>query len=260
MRHRRPFVFGAVIVAVLAAAVLAAARPAPVAGTVRVQSIEYPRSPETVAIGERFPVAVILEYSGLQNADLSIHFAYTDHPPTFQTGGTVRLSGSGTYRFPPCDVIVPIESSMPGGWPKLSNEWRLSADIWQGGQKLGGRAFTVLVENPKYKPSFAITGYDFVAPPDTIAVNEATLIKIHVKYLNFEPNTKIKVVLWENAQTQLLTRDSKPLHGNGTLTFGLTITPKQPGRWVIQTNLMTASGSTGLLETGQIIMEVVRTP
>jgi len=105
-----------------------------------------------------------------------------------------------------------------------------------------------------------ITGTDFGAPPDTIAVNEATRIKIHVKYSNFAPDTRIKVVLWENAQTQLLTKDSKPLKGSGKLTFGLTVTPRQSGRWVIQTNLMAASGSTDLLDTGQIIMEVVRTP
>jgi hypothetical protein len=227
--------------------------------TISIKSLQYPGSPETVAVGERIPIGVTLQYSGMTGSTYSLHLAYADFPPRFQSGGETTLSGSGTYSFPPAEIMVPASYSIPGGWPKYINEWHLKAEIWKGDKFLGGKSFTLLVENPEFKPTIEITSIDYVIPPDTIAVNEDTPIKVHMEFSNLDPNTKIKAELKDS--TGLLKSSlSKALHGKGTLNHGFTIAPKRAGAWVIEANISTTSGSLAVSDKKSFQINVVQAP
>ncbi|MCJ7444823.1 MAG: XkdW family protein [Methanotrichaceae archaeon] len=125
-------------------------------GEVSINTLQYLASPETLAIGERVPIVVGINYANLAQSTLNLHLAYADYPPRFQSGGEVTVSGSGTYLFPPAEIMVPASYSIPSGWPEYINEWHLRAEIWKEDELLAGRAFTLLVENPEYKPEVEI--------------------------------------------------------------------------------------------------------
>jgi hypothetical protein len=260
MGIRRSMIMGAFVMSCLI--LLLSAGFASIAGdqaTISISSLQYPGSPETLTIGERVPIVVTLKYSGMTNSTYSLHLAYADFPPRFQSGGEKALSGAGTYTFPPAEIMVPASYSIPGGWPKYVNEWHLKAEIWKGDKLLGGKSFTLLVENPEFKPSVEITSIDYVIPPDTIAINESTSIKVHMKYSNLDPNTKIKAELKDS--TGLLKSNlSKALHGNGTLNNGFNIAPKRAGDWVIEAKISTGSGSSSLSDKKSFQINVVQAP
>jgi len=212
-------------------------------GTVSINSLQYPASPETLSVGERVPIVVSINYANLGQSTLSLHLAYADFPPRFQSGGEATVSGSGTYLFPPAEIMVPASYSIPSGWPKYINEWHLKAEIWKEDQLVAGRAFTLLVENPENKPTVDIDSIDYVTPPDTIAIGEESLVKVHTKFSNLDAGTKIEATLRD--QSGILDSGlSKSLSGNGKLSFGgLTIKPTKAGAWVVEAAVQTVSGS-----------------
>jgi hypothetical protein len=231
--------------------------PAPV-GTINVTSVQYPGSPETLTIGERVPIIVKIAYADLVNAsEVSLHIAYTDYPPRFQAGQGAVLSGTGTYEFPVCEIMVPASYSIPSGWPKYINEWHLTAEIWKGKTKIAGRQFTVLVENPEYKPDVEIDKFDYVVPPDTIAVDEETSVKIHTIYSNLESGTKIEMVLRDSTGI-IKSNVSRSLSGSGKLTFGMIVKPKTSGSWTIEAAANTVTGSLLVGDKKSIMIQVVR--
>ncbi len=137
-------------------------------------------APETLTVGEHVPIVVNIRYTNLAESHLGVHFAYADYPPRFQMGGDVTLSGSGTYQFPPSSIMVPAAYSIPSGWPQFIIGWHLKAEIWKNDEQLlAGKAFTLLVENPEMKPDVEIGNIEYVVPPDTIAVNELSQVKIN---------------------------------------------------------------------------------
>lgn len=233
----RTLSFGAFLCSLLLIAVL------PVqAGEVSIVSLQYPASPQTLTVGERVPIVVSINYANLAQSTLSLHLAYADYPPRFQSGGEAAVSGSGTYLFPPAEIMVPASYSIPSGWPEYINEWHLRAEIWKEDRLLASRAFTLLVENPEYKPEVEISSIDYVVPPDTIAVGEASLVRVHAVYSNLAPNTRIEATLRD--QSGLLASGlSRQISGSGELTFDMTITPVRAGAWLMEAALATVSGS-----------------
>jgi hypothetical protein len=211
-------------------------------GEVSINTLQYPASPETLTVGERVPIVVSIKYANLAESTLSLHLAYADFPPRFQSGGEVTVSGSGTYLFPPAEIMVPASYSIPSGWPEYINEWHLKAEIWKGDKLLAGRAFTLLVENPEYKPDVEIGNIEYVVPPDTIAVGEESLVKVHTVYSNLAAGTKIEAKLRDQSGI-IASRLSRALSGSGELTFSMTIKPKKAGAWVVEAALATVSGS-----------------
>jgi len=211
-------------------------------GEVRINSLQYAAPPETLAVGERVPIVVSINYANLEHSTLSLHLAYADYPPRFQSGGEIAVSGSGTYLFPPAEIMVPASYSMPLGWPEYINEWHLKAEIWKGDQLLAGRSFTLLVENPENKPKVEISSIEYVIPPDTIAVGEESLVKVHTTHSNLASGTKIEATLRDQSGL-LASRSSRALSGSGELTFEMTIKPKRAGAWIIDAALATVSGS-----------------
>ena len=211
-------------------------------GEVSISKLQYPGSPETLTVGERVPIVVSINYANMEQSTLSLHLAYADYPPRFQTGGEVTVSGSGTYLFPPAEIMVPASYSIPSGWPEYINEWHLKAEIWKGDKLRASKAFTLLVENPENKPEVEINNIEYVIPPDTIAVGEESLVKVHTVYSNLAAGTKIEATLRD--QSGLLDSGvSRDLSGSGDLTFGMTIKPKKAGAWVVEAALATVSGS-----------------
>jgi len=211
-------------------------------GEVRINTLQYPASPETLTVGERVPIVVSINYANLAQSTLSLHLAYADYPPRFQSGGEVTVSGSGNYLFPPAEIMVPASYSIPSGWPEYINEWHLKAEIWKDDKLLAGKAFTLLVENAEYKPDVEISSIEYVIPPDTIAVGEESLVKVHTVYSNLAAGTKMEVTLRDQSGL-LASRLSRALSGSGELTFGMTIKPKKTGAWVVEAALATVSGS-----------------
>lgn len=226
---------------VLCILVFLAAVPAE-GGEVKITTLRYPAPPETLTIGEKVPIVVGIKYDNLAQSTLSVHFAYADFPPRFQMGGDVEVSGSGSYLFPPAEIMVPASYSIPSGWPEYINEWHLKAEIWKDDRLLAGKAFTLLVENPENKPEVKISSIEYVIPPDTIAVGEESLVKVHASYSNLDAGTKIEATLRD--QSGILDSGlSRALSGSGEVTFRMTITPNQAGAWDVDAALATVSGS-----------------
>lgn len=195
---KRPFAYLLTCFAIFC--MIYAASPTALAGKVSISSIQYPAAPETLTVGELVPIVVNIKCENLAESDLSVHFAYVDYPPRFQRGGDVTLSGSGTYQFPPFNIMVPADYSMPSGWPQFINEWHLKAEIWKNDELLlAGKAFTLLVENPEKKPEVEISKIEYVVPPDTIAVNELSQVKINIVYSNLDPGTKAEATLRDSS-------------------------------------------------------------
>lgn len=227
---------------ILCSLVLIAIMPAQ-AGEVKINSLQYPASPETLTVGERVPIVVSINYANLAaQSILSLHLAYADFPPRFQSGGEVTVSGSGTYLFPPAEIMVPASYSIPSGWPEYINEWHLKAEIWKGDKLLTSKAFTLLVENPEYKPDVEIRSIEYVVPPDTIAVGEESLVKVHTAYSNLAAGTKIEATLRDQSGI-IASRLSRSLSGSGELTFSMTVKPRRAGAWLVEAALGTVSGS-----------------
>lgn len=107
---------------------------------------------------------------------------------------------------------------------------------------MAGRSFTLLVENPEKKPDVKINNIEYVIPPDTIAVGEESLVKVHIVYSNLAADTKVETTLRDQSGL-LAARLSRALSGSGTLTFVMTIKPKKPGAWLVEAVLGTVSGS-----------------
>jgi len=212
------------------------------AGEVSINTLQYPASPETLTVGERVPIVVSINYANLAQSTLSLHLAYADYPPRFQSGGETAVSGSGTYLFPPAEIMVPASYSIPSGWPEYINEWHLKAEIWKGDQLVAGRAFTLLVENPEHKPDVEIGNIEYVVPPDTIAVGEESLVKVNTVYSNLAAGTKIEATLRDQSGI-IASRSSRSLSGSGELTFSMTVKPRRAGAWLIEAALGTGSGS-----------------
>ena len=120
-------------------------------GAVSITTLDYPASPETLTVGERVPIIVGIRYTDMAESTLSLHIAYADFPPRFQSGSDVTVSGSGTYQFPPAEIMVPASYSIPSGWPEYINEWHLTAEVWKGDRLRAEKDFTLLVENPEKK-------------------------------------------------------------------------------------------------------------
>jgi hypothetical protein len=212
-------------------------------GTVSINTLQYPPSPETLTVGEHVPIVVGINYANQGQSTLSLHLAYADFPPRFQSGGEIAVSGSGTYLFPPAEIMVPASYSIPSGWPEYINEWHLKAEIWKGDKLLAARAFTLLVENPEYKPVVEIGNIEYVVPPDTIAVGEESLVKVHTVYSNLAAGTKIEATLRDQSGI-IASRLSRSLSGSGELTFSMTVKPRKAGAWLVEAALGTVSGST----------------
>ena len=225
-------------------------------GTVSITSLQYPASPETLSVGERVPIVVSINYANMELSTLSLHLAYADYPPRFQSGGEVTVSGSGTYLFPPAEIMVPASYSIPSGWPEYINEWHLKAEIWKGDKLRASKAFTLLVENPENKPDVEIGNIEYVIPPDTIAVGEESLVKVHTVYSNLAAGTKVEATLRD--QSGLLDSGlSRALSGSGEVTFSMTIKPKKAGAWVVEAVLATVSGSMPFGDKKSIQINVV---
>ena len=225
-------------------------------GTVSINTLQYPASPETLTVGERVPIVVSINYANLAQSTLSLHLAYADYPPRFQSGGETTVSGSGTYLFPPAEIMVPASYSIPSGWPEYINEWHLKAEIWKGDKLLAARAFTLLVENPEYKPVVEIGNIEYVVPPDTIAVGEESLVKVHTVYSNLAAGTKIEATLRD--QTGVIASGlSRPLSGSGEVTFRMIIKPRKAGEWALDAVLGTVSGSMLVGDKKRIQINVV---
>jgi hypothetical protein len=235
--------------------VLLAALPAE-AGTVSITTLQYPAAPETLSVGERVPIVVRITYSNMEQSTLNLHLAYADYPPRFQSGGQVTVSGSGTYLFPPAEIMVPASYSIPSGWPEYINEWHLKAEIWKGDNLRCSKSFTLLVENPEHKPKVEISKIDYVTPPDTIAVGEESLVKVHVSFSNLGAGTKIKATLSDESGL-LDSGVSRRFSGNGTVTFKMTVKPKNAGAWVIDAVLATIKGTMPLGDTKQFSIKVI---
>ena len=105
-----------------------------------------------------------------------------------------------------------------------------------------GRAFTLLVENPEYKPDVEIGSIEYVVPPDTIAVGEESLVKVNTVYSNLAAGTKIEATLRDQSGI-IASRLSRSLSGSGELTFSMTVKPRRAGAWLIEAALGTVSGS-----------------
>lgn len=230
--------FSRIVICIL---VLTASVPAQ-AGEVRIDTLQYPAPPETLTIGERVPIVVGIQYENMAESTLSVHFAYADFPPRFQMGGETTVLGSGRHLFPPAEIMVPADYSIPSGWPEYINEWHLRAEIWKGDRLRASKDFTLLVENPENKPEVEISQIEYVVPPDTIAVGEESLVKVHASYSNLDPGTKIEATLRD--QSGLLDSGlSRPLSGSGEVAFRMTVTPNRPGFWTIEAALATVTGS-----------------
>jgi hypothetical protein len=226
---------------ILCSLILIAVVPAS-GGEVKINSLQYPASPETLTVGERVPIVVSINYANLEQSTLSLHLAYADFPPRFQSGGETTVSGSGTYLFPPAEIMVPASYSIPSGWPEYINEWHMKAEIWKGDKLRASKAFTLLVENPEYKPDVEIISIEYVIPPDTIAVGEESLVKVHTAYSNLEAGTKIEATLRDQSGI-IASRLSRSLSGSGELTFSMTVKPRRAGDWLLEAALGTVSGS-----------------
>ena len=103
-------------------------------------------------------------------------------------------------------------------------------------------SFTLLVENPEYKPDVEIGSIEYVVPPDTIAVGEESLVKVHTVYSNLAAGTKIEATLRDQSGI-IASRSSRSLSGSGELTFSMTVKPRRAGAWLIEAALGTGSGS-----------------
>jgi hypothetical protein len=225
-------------------------------GDVKISTLQYPGSPETMTVGERVPVVVGITYSNLEESTLSLHLAYADFPPRFQSGSDVTLSGSGTYLFPPAEIMVPASYSIPSGWPEYINEWHLRAEIWKGDKLRSGKAFTLLVENPEHRPEAKISHIEYVVPPDTIAVGEKSLVRVHAAYSNLQAGTKIEATIRDGSGI-LDSGLSRTLSGSGEVTFSMSITPRNPGFWDLEAALATVSGSMPLGDKKSLRINVV---
>lgn len=240
---------------ILCSLVLMAIVPAQ-GGEVKINSLQYPPSPETLTVGERVPIVVAIKYTNLAESALSLHLAYADFPPRFQSGGEATVSGSGTYLFPPAEIMVPASYSIPSGWPEYINEWHLKAEIWKGDKLLAGKAFTLLVENEENKPVVKIDNIEYVVPPDTIAVGEESLVKVHTVYSNLAAGTKIEATLRD--QTGVIASGlSRSLSGSGEVTFRMIIKPRNAGKWALDAVLGTVSGSMLVGDKKRIQIDVV---
>jgi len=211
-------------------------------GEVKINSLQYPPSPETLTVGERLPIVVGIKYTDLAESTLSLHLAYADFPPRFQSGGETTVSGSGTYLFPPAEIMVPASYSIPSGWPEYINEWHLKAEIWKGDKLLAGKAFTLLVENAENKPDVEISSIEYVIPPDTIAVGEESQVKVHTVYSNLAAGTKVEATIRDKSGI-LDSGLSRKLSGSGDVTFIMSIKPRNAGFWDLEAALATVSGS-----------------
>ena len=147
-------------------------------GTVSISKLEYPGSPETLSMDEKVPIVVTITYANMEESTLVLSFQYADDQNRGMPNvAEVRVSGSGSYVFPPIEITVPGSGS--GMWPKYINEWNLNAEIWKRATVMklrDSKAFTLLVENPENEPEVEIGNIEFVAPPDTIALGEETMI------------------------------------------------------------------------------------
>jgi hypothetical protein len=225
-------------------------------GEVKISTLQYPGSPETLTVGERVPIVVGITYSNLEESTLSLHLAYADFPPRFQSGGEATLSGSGTYLFPPAEVMVPASYSIPSGWPEYINEWHLKAEIWKGDKLRSSKAFTLLVENPENKPEAKISSVEYVVPPDTIAIGEESLVKVHAAYSNLAAGTKIESTLRDKSGV-IASGVSRSLSGSGEVTFQMIVKPRTAGVWAIDAVLATVSGSMPAGDKRRIQISVV---
>ncbi|MDD1762479.1 MAG: hypothetical protein LUQ59_09615 [Methanothrix sp.] len=216
--------------------------PSAQAGEVKITSLQYPASPETLSIGEKVPIIVSIKYTDMAESTLSLHIAYADFPPRFQSGSEITVSGSGTYEFPPAEIMVPASYSIPSGWPEYINEWHLKAEIWKGDKLRAEKAFTLLVENPENKPDVKISSIEYVVPPDTIAVGEESLVKVHATYSHLAEGTKIEATLRDRSGI-LDTGLSRKLSGAGEVTFSMLAAPRTAGFWDLEVSLDTVSGS-----------------
>lgn len=211
-------------------------------GVVSITTLEYPASPETLTIGERVPIVVGIRYTDMAESTLSLHIAYADFPPRFQSGSEVTVSGSGTYQFPPAEIMVPADYSIPSGWPEYINQWHLTAEVWKGDRLRAEKDFTLLVENPANMPEVEISRIEYVIPPDTIAVGEETLIKVHAAYSHVAAGTKIEAILRDSTGI-LDTGLSRGHSGSGEVTFYMKAVPRRTGSWDLEVALATVTGS-----------------
>ncbi len=225
-------------------------------GEVKISTLQYPGSPETLTVGERVPIVVGITYSNLEESALSLRLAYADFPPRFQSGGEATLSGSGTYLFSPAEIMVPASYSIPSGWPEYINEWHLKAEIWKGDKLRCSKAFTLLVEIPENKPEAKISSIEYVVPPDTIAVGEETLVKVHAAYSNLAAGTKIEATLRDQSGV-IASGVSRPLSGSGEVAFRMIVKPRKAGLWAIDAVLATVSGSMPAGDKRRIQISVV---
>lgn len=234
MRDKR---FGIILFSLILIAVVPA-----FGGEVKINTLQYPPSPETLTVGERVPIVVGINYANMVESTLSLHLAYADFPPRFQSGGETTVSGSGTYLFPPAEIMVPASYSIPSGWPEYINEWHLKAEIWKGDKLLAGKAFTLLVENAENKPVVEISSIEYVIPPDTIAVGEESQVKVHTAYSNLAAGTKVEATIRDRSGI-LDSGLSRKLSGSGDATFIMSIKPRNAGFWDLEAALATVSGS-----------------
>lgn len=211
-------------------------------GVVSIATLEYPASPETLTVGEKVPIIVGIKYTDMAESTLSLHIAYADFPPRFQSGSEVTVSGSGTYQFPPAEIMVPASYSIPSGWPEYINQWHLTAEVWKGDRLRAEKDFTLLVENPENRPEVEISSIEYVVPPDTIAVGEETLIKVHAAYTRVAAGTKIEATL-RDASCILDSGLSRGLSGSGEVTFNMKAAPRAAGAWDLEVSLATLAGS-----------------
>jgi hypothetical protein len=212
-------------------------------GMVKISNLEYPGSPETLSPGETVPVVVTIEYRDMAESTLVLHIKCADDENRgFPNLAEVTISGTGSYVFPPVEIKV-FDSWY---WTKYITEWNLQAEIWKTGTERyiqrDTELFTLFVENPLYKPELYISNLEYVFPPDTIAVGEQSLVRVHTTYSNLEEGTKIEAILRDQSGI-LASRVSRALSGSGDVTFEMTIKPRNAGTWKIEATLGTVSGS-----------------
>ena len=202
---------------------------------VTITRVDYAAPPDMIAIGEDMPVLVTIQYHDLEGAKLRLGINDDFHNVHWNNDEAVTLSGSGSYTFAPLIITPRHEWDLP----LYINQWRPYARILENYQ-IASETFEVLVENPENAPHLNIKKIEYVRPPDTIAMGEATLIKVVAGYSHLEGG-KIEATVRD--ATGIVASDCSPsISGEGSYTLSMTATPNRVGSWDLEVAIANVAG------------------
>ena len=195
------------------------------AAQVTVSTIEYVKSPDTIAVGEPTPVTVTAQYSDLISGSQLILWIEDLDKSVACEGGTLSsivLSGSGTYTFPQLRIR-----------PSTAGDWHLDAVVELNGDTVATKQFTMEVVSAGGALAARVNITKFLYVRDTIAVGETTPITVSIHFQSLPENTKLKAdINDEDAHTKVGSGTSTPLSGSGEYTFpNIVINPSRAGDW-----------------------------